>query len=185
MLDFVLSVCVSDEAELWVSLFLRDCSRVWKIHMILIVQGKTTVTPWLVHSNKVVLHLTIHTVLIHLVLWYGCVTVEKVLNNMSLNACRCHLWSALWRVRVRLCRFNITLLAPQAHHSPEICSDGGWSPGGHHIWWLGDSPHKGPVMQKAFPCHDVLRPLMYVLTTGKSFYTTVQYRLRCHYNSLI
>ena len=35
-------------------------------------------------------------------------------------------------------------------------------------------------MQKAFPCH-VTVPSMYVLTTGKSFYTTVQYTARCHY----
>ena len=114
MIDFVLSVCVSDEAELWVSLFLRDCSRVWKIHMILIVRGKTIITPWLVHSNKVVLHLTVHTVLIQLVLWYGCVTVEKVLNTVSLNACTCLIWSALWRVRVWLCRFwfSIMLFVP-------------------------------------------------------------------------
>ena len=26
------------------------------------------------------------------------------------------------------------------------------------LWWLVDSPHKGPVMWKVFPCHDIIMP---------------------------
>ena len=44
-------------------------------------------------------------------------------------------------------------------------------------WWLVDSPHKGPIIQKMFPCHDVI---MYHPKMWQVDYSRADPYLPCH-----
>ena len=70
-----------------------------------------------------------------------------------------------------------TQLFVQAHNKGNIKVPHNWRFGLGIHQWLVDSPHKGPVLRNAFPCHDIIMPFDIKMFRNKKYLKNVIFQI--------